>query len=125
MKKTSLVITLSGVAVAGLMTGIFLTAKFDLNTPARAVEVIKEGQPLAVPSTLPPAQVQPAAFFGTPSFVDLAKKVGPAVVNISTTKNPPKRPQMPNRRQFGPQGPGGQGQDPFDDFLNIFSRPWL
>lgn len=113
---------MGGVAVAGLVTGIFLTAKFDLNPRARAVEVLKEGQTPAVPSTLPPAQVQPAVAIGTfagmPSFVELAKKVGPAIVNISTTKNPPKQNPMPGGRR-SPFGGQRQG-DPFDDFFEHF-----
>lgn len=133
MKKISFVITLTTVALAGLCTGIFLTARLDLDKSATAFDLFKKEVP--VPSTVPPssgdsvssvpAPLIPAAPISTPpvtggypSFVELAKKVGPAVVNISTTKNPPKQTQqMPHRRR-SPFG-GGQG-DPFDDFFEHF-----
>ncbi len=48
-----------------------------------------------------------------PDFVNLAKQLKPAVVNISTTKNiKPRRPMMP-----GPQAPQ---QDQFNDFFEHF-----
>ena len=49
----------------------------------------------------------------TPDFVELAKKLKPSVVNISTAKTiaPQKRAQRP---------PNSLGQDPFDDFFNRF-----
>ena len=48
-----------------------------------------------------------------PDFVELAKKLKPSVVNISTAKTiaPQKRAQRP---------PNSLGQDPFDDFFNRF-----
>src|SRR5512137_2005730 len=47
-------------------------------------------------------------------FVELAKKLKPAVVNISTVKinNPQKRIQRPQQSPFG--------NDPFQDFFNRF-----
>lgn len=49
----------------------------------------------------------------TPDFVELAKKLKPSVVNISTAKTiaPQKRMQRP---------PNSFGQDPFEDFFNRF-----
>jgi len=49
----------------------------------------------------------------TPDFVELAKKLKPSVVNISTAKTiaPQKRTQRP---------PNSFGQDPFEDFFNRF-----
>lgn len=48
-----------------------------------------------------------------PDFVELAKKLKPSVVNISTAKTvaPQKRMQRP---------PNSLGQDPFEDFFNRF-----
>jgi serine protease Do len=48
-----------------------------------------------------------------PDFVELAKKLKPSVVNISTAKtiSPQKRMQRP---------PNSFGQDPFEDFFNRF-----
>ena len=49
----------------------------------------------------------------TPDFVELAKKMKPAVVNISTSKN--IAPQKRMRRS-----PSPFGSDPFDDFFDRF-----
>ena len=49
----------------------------------------------------------------TPDFVELAKKLKPAVVNISTSKT-----IAPQRSLQHPRNPFGQ--DPFDDFFNRF-----
>ncbi len=48
-----------------------------------------------------------------PDFVELAKRLKPSVVNISTAKtiSPQKRMQRP---------PNSMGQDPFEDFFNRF-----
>jgi serine protease Do len=51
----------------------------------------------------------------TPDFVELAKRLKPTVVNISTAKV--KNPQKRLRR---PQGNGPFGADPFEDFFNRF-----
>lgn len=69
------------------------------------------------------------------SFRLVAKKVGPAVVNIKSTKNPKGRvQQMPGRggRRRGippqqqPDEDGGQfgGRDPFFDFFERFGQPF-
>ncbi len=91
MKKRSLFLII-GVALLGVLSGETLPAN---------------------PS------IQPSAFFsgssGLPSFVELAKKVGPSVVNISTTKNA-KKVQVPDMKRFGPPG----SRDPFDDFFDHF-----
>ncbi|MBI2082611.1 MAG: DegQ family serine endoprotease [Deltaproteobacteria bacterium] len=92
------------IALLGVLTGILITARLDLVNHAGTVELI--------------APVKPAAFFGGeqkfPSFVDLAKQVSPAVVNISTTKTI-KRPPYPG----GGRSPFGPG-DPFDEFFDRF-----
>ena len=49
----------------------------------------------------------------SPDFVDLAKKLKPAVVNISTSKT-----ITPQRNIQNPRSP--LGQDPFEDFFNRF-----
>ena len=98
------------IALLGVCVGVALTIRMDWNSRARAVEFFKEGEtpPVTSPS------VQPVAFSGggLPSLSDLAQKVGPTVVNISTTKKVKK------------QIPGGLqrfGRDPaFDDFFDKF-----
>src|SRR3989338_8213947 len=64
--------------------------------------------------------VQPVSFFGAlPTFSDLAEKVSPSVVNISTTKAPQKRPG--GIRPGNPQGNSRMPRDPlFDDFFEHF-----
>ncbi|MDO8643553.1 MAG: trypsin-like peptidase domain-containing protein, partial [bacterium] len=98
------------VVLASTTVGLLLAARFDWVNRLKAVQYFQEGQPVSE------GAVQPASFgFGAlPSFVDLAKKVKPAVVNVSTTKVI-KRPQ--GGQQFGsPFGPQG----PFDDFFDRF-----
>ena len=110
-------------AVFGLGLGIFLTIKNDWISPSRAVDYYHEGsgqqgQFAQGDQVAPP--VQPAGFLSgnaLPDFADLAKKVRPAVVNISTTKNAVKR-RGPVRRS-----PRGGPQDPFDDFFEHFFGP--
>jgi serine protease Do len=110
MRKRSVLGWLAGVGLAGLCLGVVLTVRLDWTSPLKAVEYFKEGEP--PPVTAPP--VQPAAFFGgfPTSFSELAKRVAPAVVNISTTKTVKRR--LPGFRQFGPRDPF------FDDFFERF-----
>ena len=59
---------------------------------------------------------------GLPNFVQLAKKLGPVVVNISTTqaaKPAQSAPQQPGPDPFGGQSPFGEN-DPFGDFWRRF-----
>lgn len=111
MSKKAVWFLLGGVALAGVVLGLILTVHLDWTGPVKAVESFTEGQP--PPVTAPP--VQPAAFFGggvPSSFADLAKKVGPSVVNISSTKTAKR--QLPGVRRFGPRDPF------FDEFFDRF-----
>lgn len=68
------------------------------------------------------------------SFREVAKKVGPAVVNIKATKGPKKNPMQAqkNKRSGGrrpmPQMPDDEdnpyGRDPFFDFFERFGMPF-
>lgn len=93
--------------IAGVMfiAGIFFAAKLGWISDSKAKEYFHE-------STT--AYSQPA---GAPaSFAELTKKVGPAVVNISTTKKVSVRSFDPFKG-FGPKrGP----RDPFEDFFDKF-----
>src|SRR3989338_7329004 len=63
------------------------------------------------------APIQKAGLFSTglPDFTELAEKLKPVVVNISTKKTVKRqRPQMPG------MPPGFGPQDPFDDFFKHF-----
>lgn len=116
MKKDSMKWWVTSVALAGALIGVALTARFDWSSPVRAVDSFREGSPppVTVDPTLQPP-VQPAAFFGTfpSSFAELAQKVGPYVVNVSTTKTV-KRPPSGLRRFGAPKDPF------FDDFFEHF-----
>lgn len=125
MKKKSILFGALGIALTGVLLGVGLTVRMDWSAPLKAVDYFTEGQKPPVTEAGSPAQVvnpivpamqipvQPAAFFGNfpQSFADLAQKVSPAVVNISTTKAP-KAPRNMERRM---------PRDPFfDDFFEHF-----
>ena len=65
------------------------------------------------------AQGQTSKQTGLPDFVQLAEKLAPVVVNISTTQGAPKGPTRgqpsPSPDPFGGQDPFG-GNDPFTEF---------
>ncbi len=111
-KRLGIYILLAG--VTGVAAGLFLSVRLGWMPSLKAVEYMTEGEKLPVTA----APVQSAAFFGgmgsgLPSFSDLAERVGPTVVNISTTKIVKRR----GPRGMGPMGP----QDPFfDDFFEQF-----
>jgi serine protease Do len=62
-------------------------------------------------------------FAALPDFVELAEKLGPVVVNVSTTQNVKPSPgpgrQQPSPEPFGREGPFG-GDDPFNEFWRRF-----
>jgi serine protease Do len=73
------------------------------------------------------AQKKPARFAELPDFVQLAEKLAPVVVNISTTqaaKPAQSSPQPFGRQQPGPDPFGGEtpfgGEDPFSEFWRRF-----
>ncbi len=111
MRKSPLFAGVLGIGLIGILIGIGLTVSLDRADKASALTAFNEGQ------TPPPAAplgnaVQPVGFFGgLPSFADLAEKVSPSVVNISTTKTP-------KRRTVG--RPQRLPRDPFDDFFDNF-----
>ena len=89
------------VALAFLIAGVIIASGLNLTTSLRADSSI--GNEL----TNLPAQL--------PSFVELTKRLKPAVVNVSTTKviKKGKREQMPFESPFGQRGP-------FRDFFDRF-----
>ncbi|MEX0806125.1 MAG: DegQ family serine endoprotease [Candidatus Binatia bacterium] len=68
-------------------------------------------------STATAVQQQPAKSTGLPNFVELAEKLAPVVVNISTTQAASRQEPSPN--PFGGQGPFGE-DDPFSEFWRRF-----
>lgn len=57
-----------------------------------------------------------SAQYSPPNFVELAKKLKPAVVNIGTEK----KARQQRRQQIRPFGPSPFGSDPFQDFFERF-----
>lgn len=91
------------VALVSLVVGLGISGSLDWLAPSRAVNLLGDaGTPAAHPIS------------GLPDFVNLAKKIKPIVVNISTTQVSEGRggPQ-----EFG--SPFGE-EDPFNDFWRRF-----
>ena len=92
------------VALTSLAIGLGISGSLDWLVPSRAVNLLGDaGKP------------DPRSFTGLPDFVNLAKKIKPIVVNISTT-------QVSEGRSGGPQefgSPFGE-EDPFNDFWRRF-----
>src|ERR1700730_528354 len=102
-----------------------------------AVHGVKGSENQVNSSDAPPWKTPAPVQLGN-QFSGIAKKVGPAVVNISTETLPHERrtsrrrggPRMPSPMQPNPQGPDDQGggdddqqgggQDNFQDFFNRF-----
>src|SRR3972149_2214424 len=95
--------TLVLAAAAAMFAGIMTTAAFDFTRTSEAQNFWKES-----------SEKQEAAF--TPrSFVELAKKLAPSVVNISTTQVMKQRPFMPFP----------EFKTPFDEFFgDEFRKPF-
>ena len=90
------------VALTSLAIGLGISGSLDWLVPSRAVNLLGDAGP------------DSRSFSGLPDFVNLAKKIKPIVVNISTT-------QMSEARG-GPQefsSPFGE-EDPFNDFWRRF-----
>src|SRR5687768_12523011 len=91
------------VALTSLVIGLGISGSLDWLVPSRAVNMLGEA-----------AKPDPRPIAALPDFVNLAKKIRPSVVNISTT-------QMSEGRG-GPQefsSPFGE-DDPFNDFWRRF-----
>lgn len=109
-KKTGFgVKTVILIAVISVLAGILLTAKLDMTNTGEAQSFWKESG-----EGVPQASIRPD------SFVDIAKRLSPSVVNISTTQIIKERPIFPFPEFRGPFG----GQDDFfgDDFNKFFNN---
>ena len=95
------------VAVISVMAGIMFTARYDMTTQTIAQTFWKD------------ANSSPQVTGPVPSnFVELAKKLSPVVVNISTTQVMKERPTMPFPEFRGPF------EEFFgDDFNRFFNEP--
>src|SRR4029077_7005814 len=109
---------LSAIAVASL--GLGVDAWSATATPAApvtkaaAVPVVPTKPTVAGPAVA----VSPAAAARPQGYADLAERLLPMVVNISTSQTLRRRPD-PNDAQPAPQAPQGQGS-PLDDFFKDF-----
>lgn len=70
----------------------------------------------AIMTTVSVAATDATAKYAPPDFVELAKKLKPTVVNISTEK----KPKQQKRQQARPFGNSPFGNDPFQDFFDRF-----
>src|SRR5262249_41042546 len=120
------------VAAAVLSVAIFAGAQFFA---ARRASEILDNPASAEAKPSPDAGVNQLKQTSE-SFRYVAKIVGPAVVNIKSTKGAkkPMRGQGPMRRGRPQPGPGpddddgggmGQGRDPFFDFFEKFGHPFM
>ena len=92
-------------ALISLAVGLGISASLDWLAPGRAVNFMGDaGTPESRTSA------------GLPDFVNLAKKVKPLVVNISTTQMSEGRGSP---QEFGSPFGGGE-EDPFNDFWRRF-----
>ena len=90
------------VALTSLAIGLGISGSLDWLVPSRAVNLVGD-----------PGSVETRAFTGLPDFVNLAKKIKPIVVNISTTQVSEGRGQQEFGSPFG-------DEDPFNDFWRRF-----
>src|SRR3990170_2933952 len=101
--------TIVVVAVLSVLVGILLTARFDMTNQSGAQNFWRDGN--GVPPGSVPAMVPN-------NFVDIAKRLSPTVVNISTTQVMKERPMMPFPEFRGPF------EEFFgDDFNKFFNEP--
>jgi serine protease Do len=83
------------------------------------------GEEGAAPTPTPDTSTKrsTAESLGLPDFTELAERLSPEVVNISTTSEGDQQMQFAPPRQGPPgQGPPGQGQDQFQDFWEPFEK---
>lgn len=102
--------TIVFVAAISILFGVFMTARFDLtkDSGAEPQQFWKEASTKGDPAVLVPT-----------NFVDLAKRLSPMVVNISTTQVIKERPLMPFPEFKGPFDDFFGG----DEFNKFFNEP--
>jgi serine protease Do len=108
--------TLVAVALIGFVVGIGVSMRFDLFSRSEAINLFGTGEK---PAPSAPA-ASPAPVVNLPDFAELAERVAPSVVNISSTQEVKGGPSL---GPGGPGGPGGGGEgDPFHEFFEPFER---
>ncbi|HOV87104.1 MAG TPA: DegQ family serine endoprotease [Syntrophobacteraceae bacterium] len=109
--------TVTAVAMSFLTAGVLLTAGFNWTGPSSAQNSEAEKHVSAEPSAPVPAPSL-APLFGQPfgaSFAPLTEKLTLSVVNVKVTK-------IENAAIHGPQGPGEEPYDPYDEFFGNGDR---
>jgi serine protease Do len=133
--KKTMGYVVAGVSAAAMSVAIFAGAQYF--TARRTAQVL-DNPASAESKTSPQADAGVSQLKKTSeSFRSVAKAVGPAVVNIKSTKAPRKmqrgamRRGMPGQRRPSPDedeeggGGGGGGRDPCFDFFEHFGRPFM
>ena len=105
---------------AGFLAGVAATAGFNVGQRVEAINFWGEEEPAQAAATPTPAAAPKpqGALSSLPDFTDLAEKLSPAVVNISTTSQG-ETPQMGGPGPFGKGDP--KGGDPHE-FMEPFER---
>ncbi len=118
--------------LVALVIAFLMVAAFGTGRYASAISFWgEEPEEKPTPQAAPPSQAAPSTVT-LPNFVELAQRMSPEVVNISTTSAPEQQHFAPRQPfgggqggpggQGGQGGPGGQGQDPFHEFWEPFER---
>ncbi|MBI5344805.1 MAG: hypothetical protein HZB83_05640, partial [Deltaproteobacteria bacterium] len=98
--------TMLFVALVSIMAGVAVSARFDITNPTAAQNFWRDS-----------GEGAPPAISRTENFVELSKRLSPAVVNISTTQIIKERPILPFPDFKGPSLDDFFG-DEFNRFLN-------
>jgi len=114
MKKHGQLITLALIASASVIFGMVLAGGLNLTLPGRAAEAARaDDRPLHAAATAQLAAAQGTAGTLPASFADIAERVNPAVVSITTTET-----VKPKERGKGQPFHG----DPFEFFFGPEQR---
>jgi serine protease Do len=119
-KKHGQLFTLALIAAASVIFGMALAGGLNLTLPGRAAEAaVTDDRPLhaAARAQLAAAPAAPATIPAT--FADIAERVNPAVVSITSTET--VKPKDP-RRSPRFHGNGGGNGDPFEFFFGPQQR---
>ena len=103
---------------AGFLAGVAVTAGLNLGQRVEAINFWGEEEPTPAAVTPTPAAAArgQAPLSSLPDFVQLAERLSPAVVNISTTSQGETAPQMGGQNPFG-KGDPHEFFEPFERFF--------
>src|SRR5262249_42193142 len=113
MKRHAQLFSLALIALGSVIFGMVLAGGLNLTLPGRAAEQAQADlRPLHAAARAQLAATQSAAPGVPASFADIAERVNPAVVGITSTEIQQKSQRRPGHGDpfeffFGPQGPQG------------------